>query len=103
MALLIKETMSIVANTVCRQHKDDIKAALSSVPLGPVTVTRRVESLSGDVDQQVLRDLALCEDFSVQLELNRWMLQTQPNSLCSSEWFSMILQLSHFSFHFFYT
>ena len=62
--------MAIVANTVFNdfKNKDDIKAALSSVPLGPATVTRRVESLSEDVDQQVLRDLALCEYFSVQLD-----------------------------------
>ncbi|KAK0133521.1 General transcription factor II-I repeat domain-containing protein 2B [Merluccius polli] len=67
---LMKEAMAIVANTVFNdfKNKDDIKAALSSVPLGPATVTRRVESLSEDVDQQVLRDLARCEYFSVQLD-----------------------------------
>ena len=42
------------------KNKDDIKAALSSVPLGPATVKEE------DADQQVLRDLALCEYFSVQ-------------------------------------
>lgn len=65
---LIKEVTLIIANTVFNdfKNKDDIKAALSNVPLGPKTVTRRVESLSQDVDQQVLRDLALREYFSVQ-------------------------------------
>ena len=31
-------------------------------------MTKRVETLSEDVDQQVLRDMALCEYFSVQLD-----------------------------------
>ena len=62
--------MAITTNTVFRdfQKRDDIKAALSSVPLGPATVTRRVEVLSEDVDQQVLRDLSLCEYISLQLD-----------------------------------
>lgn len=64
---LIKEGMLIIANTVFNdfKKKDDIKAALSNVQLAPKTVTRRVESLSQDVDQQVLRDSTL-EYFSVQ-------------------------------------
>ena len=36
------------------------------------------------------------------LYCDRWMLQTQPNSLCSSEWFSRILQLRR-TFSLFYT
>lgn len=50
------------------KNRDGIKAAFSNVPFGPKTVTTRVESLSQDMDQQVLRDLALCEYFSVQLD-----------------------------------
>ncbi|XP_039513051.1 general transcription factor II-I repeat domain-containing protein 2A-like [Pimephales promelas] len=67
---LIKQAMDIIADTVCNdfKKKDDIKTAFSSVPLGPATVTRRVESLSEDVDRQVLRDLSFCEYFSLQLD-----------------------------------
>ncbi|KAI9520138.1 hypothetical protein NQZ68_021857 [Dissostichus eleginoides] len=34
------------------KNKEEIKTALKRVPLGPPTVTRRVESLSEDVDRQ---------------------------------------------------
>lgn len=56
---LMKEAMTITTNTVFKdfKNKDDITAALSSVPLGPATVTRQVEALSEDVDRQVLRDM----------------------------------------------
>ena len=67
---LMKEAMTITTNTFFKdfRNKDDIAAALSSVPLDPATVTRRVEALSQDIDQQVLRDLSLCEYFSLQNE-----------------------------------
>lgn len=38
------------------KNKEDIKTVLHGVPLGPATVTRRFESLSEDVDRQVLKD-----------------------------------------------
>lgn len=61
---LIKETMAVTADTVCNhfQNKDDIKTELSSVPLGPATLTRRAESLSEDVDR------SHCEYFSLQFD-----------------------------------
>ena len=62
--------MAIVANTVFN--------GVGSVPLGPATVTRRVESLSEDMDQQVLRDLALCEYFTVKLDESLDVTETAP-------------------------
>ena len=67
---LIKEAMAITAETVFNnfKNKNDIRTALRGVPLGPATVTRRVESLSEDVDRQVLKDLSRCEYFSLQFD-----------------------------------
>ncbi|KAG2459918.1 GTD2B protein, partial [Polypterus senegalus] len=67
---LFKEAMAITAETIFKdfKNKDDIKASLRSVPLGPASVARRVESLSEDVDRQVLKDLSLCEYFSLQFD-----------------------------------
>ena len=67
---LIKEAMAITAETVFNdfKNKDDIRTALRGVPLGPATVTRRVELLSEDVDRQVLKDLSRCEYFSLQFD-----------------------------------
>ena len=67
---LFKEAMTVTAETVCSNFKnlEDIKAAFRAVPLGPATVTRRVELLSENVGQQVLKDLSLCEYFSLQFD-----------------------------------
>uniref|UniRef100_A0A3Q3FKS5 DUF4371 domain-containing protein n=1 Tax=Labrus bergylta TaxID=56723 RepID=A0A3Q3FKS5_9LABR len=54
----------------------DIKNALRGLPLGPATVTRRVESLSEDVDRQVLKDLSLCEYFSLQFNESQDVMDT---------------------------
>lgn len=62
--------MVITAETIFKdfKNKDDIKATLRAVPLGRASVTRRVELLSEDVDRQVLKDLSLCEYFSLQFD-----------------------------------
>ncbi|CAK6979183.1 hypothetical protein JOB18_028744, partial [Scomber scombrus] len=62
--------MAITAETVFNgfKKKDDIKTALRSVQLGPNTVVRKVEEMSGDVDRQVLKDLSHCEYFSLQFD-----------------------------------
>ena len=67
---IIKEAMASVAEILFDNFKtkDDINAAINSVPLAATTVTRRVESLSEDVDRQVLKDMALCEYFSLQFD-----------------------------------
>ena len=67
---LFKELLTVTAETVCSHFKnlEDIKAAFRAVPLGPATVTRRVELLSENVGQQVLKDLSLCEYFSLQFD-----------------------------------
>lgn len=68
---LIKEATLIIGNTVFNhfKNKDDITAALSNVTLGPKTVTRRVESLLQDMDQQVSMTWHLnIEYFEVQLD-----------------------------------
>ncbi|KAL2097960.1 hypothetical protein ACEWY4_007167 [Coilia grayii] len=67
---LYKEAMAVTAKTVCSNFKnsEEINAAFGAVPLGPATVTRRVELLSEDVNQQVLKDLSRCEYFSLQLD-----------------------------------
>ncbi len=55
--------MAITAETFFRdfRNKNDIKTTIHGLPLGPTSDTRRVESLSEDVDRQVLKDLWLCE------------------------------------------
>ncbi|KAL7378660.1 hypothetical protein ABVT39_017000 [Epinephelus coioides] len=67
---LVKEAMAITAETVFSdfKNKEEIKTALRSVPLGPATLTRRIESLSEDMDRQVLKDLTNCEYFSLQFD-----------------------------------
>lgn len=67
---LFKEAMAITAETIFKdfKNKDDIKASLRAVPLSPASLARRVASLSEDVDRQVLKDLSLCEYFSLQFD-----------------------------------
>lgn len=67
---MIKEAMSATADVLFAdfKNKEDIKARIKSVPLGAPTVARRVQSLSEDVSQQVLKDLSLSEYFSVQFD-----------------------------------
>ncbi|KAJ8349021.1 hypothetical protein SKAU_G00276100 [Synaphobranchus kaupii] len=67
---LLKQAMTVTADTLFAgfKNKDEIAAAVSRVPLGPPTVTRRFEELSSDVDRQVLEDLKRCEYFSLQFD-----------------------------------
>lgn len=67
---LFKEAITIPAETVFNDFKnrDNIKTAVHGVPLGHATVTRKVKSLSEDMDRQVLKDLSFCEYFSLQFE-----------------------------------
>uniref|UniRef100_A0A8C1NJA8 Uncharacterized protein n=1 Tax=Cyprinus carpio TaxID=7962 RepID=A0A8C1NJA8_CYPCA len=67
---LYKEAMVAAADTLFKdlKNKEDITNAIESVPLGPATVARRVELLSEDVNQQVLKDLSLCECYSLQFD-----------------------------------
>lgn len=62
--------MALTADAVFNdfKNKEDIKSILRSVQLGPATVTRTVEAISDDIDQQVLKDFSRCEYFSVQLD-----------------------------------
>uniref|UniRef100_A0A3Q1F6E5 SPIN-DOC-like zinc-finger domain-containing protein n=1 Tax=Acanthochromis polyacanthus TaxID=80966 RepID=A0A3Q1F6E5_9TELE len=62
---LFKEAMS-----------DVIKDGIDSVPLGPTTVARRIESLSEDVSQQLISDLSLCECFSLKFDKSVDMTDT---------------------------
>jgi len=57
---LFKVAMAITAEMVFNSfiNKDDIKTVHRSVQLGPNIVARRVEKMSGDVTQQVLKDLS---------------------------------------------
>ncbi|CAJ1050068.1 General transcription factor II-I repeat domain-containing protein 2A [Xyrichtys novacula] len=70
--------MAITAETMFRdfKNKEEIKSAPRSVSLCPTTVTRRVESLSEDVDRQVLRDLTDCEYFSLQFGESQDIMDT---------------------------
>lgn len=72
---LLKETMAITSETVGGNIKN-LKAAIHAVPLCPATVTRRVELLSEEVDQQVLKDLSL--NIFCYRSMKHWMLWTQP-------------------------
>uniref|UniRef100_A0A3Q1GPL9 SPIN-DOC-like zinc-finger domain-containing protein n=1 Tax=Acanthochromis polyacanthus TaxID=80966 RepID=A0A3Q1GPL9_9TELE len=64
---LFKEAMSAT---------DVIKDGIDSVPLGPTTVARRIESLSEDVSQQLISDLSLCECFSLKFDKSVDMTDT---------------------------
>ncbi|KAK7925082.1 hypothetical protein WMY93_007392 [Mugilogobius chulae] len=67
---LIKEALLTTTDTLFShfKNKNDIRNTLRSLPLGTTTVTRRIESLSKDVDHQVQKDLSNCEYFSLQLD-----------------------------------
>lgn len=62
--------MSVTADTLFAdfKNKEDIKARIKSVLHGAPTVARRVESLSEDLSHQVLKDLLICEYFSLQFD-----------------------------------
>ena len=49
-------------------NKDEIMTTIKGVPLGASTVSRRVESLSDDVCQQLHQDLSDYECFSLQFD-----------------------------------
>lgn len=56
---LFKETMAVTAETVLSdfKYKDNVKTALPALPLWSVTINRRAEALSEDLDQQVFKAL----------------------------------------------
>uniref|UniRef100_W5MJY2 DUF4371 domain-containing protein n=1 Tax=Lepisosteus oculatus TaxID=7918 RepID=W5MJY2_LEPOC len=75
---LFKEAMMVAADSLFRdfKNKDEIRTPISNMSLGAETVARRVESLSEDISQQVLRDLSLFEFFSLQFDESMNMTDT---------------------------
>lgn len=64
---VVKEAMMIIANTVLKDEKNgtDLISTLSDVQLGASTMVRRV---SGNLADQLDRDLAKCSWFSIQCD-----------------------------------
>ncbi|KAK3569596.1 hypothetical protein QTP86_002532 [Hemibagrus guttatus] len=67
---VVKEAMMIIANTVLKDEKNgtDLISTLSDVQLGASTMARRVSAMSGNLADQLDRDLAKCRWFSIQCD-----------------------------------
>ncbi|KAM3604163.1 uncharacterized protein V6R79_007238 [Siganus canaliculatus] len=65
-----KEAMMIIANTVLKDEKNgtDILSTLSDVQLGARTMAIGVSAMSGNLTEQLYRDLARCSWFSIQCD-----------------------------------
>lgn len=63
---VVKEAMMIIANTVLKDEKNgtDLISTLSDVKLGSSTMVRRVSAMSGNLADELDRDLAKCSWFS---------------------------------------
>lgn len=62
--------MMIIANTVLKDEKNgtDLISTLSDVKLGSSTMVRRVSAMSGNLADQLDRDLAKCSWFGIQCD-----------------------------------
>ncbi|KAF3833235.1 hypothetical protein F7725_026900 [Dissostichus mawsoni] len=60
----------VIANTVFSDEKNgsDVISTLSDVQLGASTIVRRVLAMSGNLTEQLDRDLAKCRWFSIQCD-----------------------------------
>ncbi|KAI7790228.1 hypothetical protein IRJ41_001037 [Triplophysa rosa] len=67
---VFKEAMMITANTVLKDEKNgtDLISTLSDVQLGASTMARRVSDMSGNLADQLDRDLSECSWFSIQCD-----------------------------------
>ncbi|KAG7489523.1 general transcription factor II-I repeat domain-containing protein 2-like [Solea senegalensis] len=67
---VVKEAMMIIAKTVLEDEKygTDVLSSLSDVQLGATTMVRRVSAMSGNLTDQLDRDLARCRWFSIQCD-----------------------------------
>jgi hypothetical protein len=67
---MIKECLVVAGNSLCNEFKNktEICNAIKEVQLSQSTVTRRVEYMSDDSEQQMRQDLEICEFFSLQLD-----------------------------------
>lgn len=67
---VFKEAMMIIANTVLKDKTNgtDLISTLSDVQLGASTMARRVSAMSGNLADQLDRDLAKCRWFSIQCD-----------------------------------
>lgn len=68
--VVFKEAMMIVANTVLKDEKNgtDFISTLSDVQLGASTMARRLSAMSGNLADQLDRDLDKCRWFSIQCD-----------------------------------
>ena len=67
---VFKEAMVIDTNTVLKDEKNgnDIISTLSNVQLGASTMARQVSAMSGNLTDQLDRDLVKCRWFSIQCD-----------------------------------
>ena len=66
----MKGAMMVIANTVFKDEKNgsDVISTLSDVQLGASTMVRTVSDMSGNMTEQLDRDLAQCRWFSIQCD-----------------------------------
>ncbi|KAI9999434.1 hypothetical protein NQD34_018211 [Periophthalmus magnuspinnatus] len=67
---MIKEAFVEAANTLFRdfKNKPEILSSIKAIQLSKNTVTRRSEAMAEDLTQQLWKDIAACECFSLQLD-----------------------------------
>jgi hypothetical protein len=67
---VIKECLVVAGDSLFNEfkYKTEICNAIKEVQLSRSTVTRRVECMSDDNEQQMRQDLEICEFFSLQLD-----------------------------------
>jgi len=67
---VLKGAMMVIANTVFKDEKNgsDVISTLLDVQLGASTMVRRVSDMSGNLTEQLDRDLAKCRWFSIQCD-----------------------------------
>ena len=80
---VFKEAMMIIANIVPKDEKNgtDILSTLSHVQLGASTIARRMSAMSGNLTEQLDRDLAKSVDNSSTAQLMiffGWYLMISP-------------------------
>jgi hypothetical protein len=67
---VIKECLVVAGDLLFNEFKNKtaLCSAIKEVQLSRSTVTRRVEYMSDDIEQQMRQDLEICEFFSLQLD-----------------------------------
>jgi hypothetical protein len=67
---VIKECLVVAGDSLFNEFKNktEISNASKEVQLSQSTITRRVECMSDDIEQQLRQDLEICEFFILELD-----------------------------------